>query len=141
MVPSARESILMNILKMTSGALQLCLALAANSVLSQNAAPVTNALSTNAPGGQRHGAPMSEDDKAEVAKLADLPEWKPGDGDGDYFTGTDYPIPAEAKTNDNVPHGRIESFSMPLADSKFYTGVGMKGARVDREVKVYIPSQ
>jgi enterochelin esterase-like enzyme len=141
MVSSARERILMNILKMTSGALQLCLALAANSVLSQNAAPAANAVSTNAPRSQRRGAPMSEADKAEVAKVADLPEWKPGDGDGDYFIGPDYATPAEAKTNDNIPHGRIESFSMPLADSKFYTGAGMRGARVAREVKVYIPSQ
>jgi iron(III)-enterobactin esterase len=131
----------MNIVKMTSGAVQLCLALAANSVLSQNAAPAATAVSTIAPSGQRRGAPMSEADKAEVATVADLPEWKPGDGDGDYFIGPDYaPIP-EAMTNDSVPHGRIESFSMPLAESKFYTGVGMKGARTAREVKVYIPSQ
>ena len=116
-------------------------AMAADATNSPAAAPATNAVSTNAPGGQRHGAPMSEADKAEVARIANLPEWKPGDGDGDYFIGPNYPLPPEAMTNDSVPHGRIERFSMNLADSKFFTGAGMRGAREAREVKVYIPSQ
>jgi enterochelin esterase-like enzyme len=131
----------MNVVKMVCGAVQLCLVLGANSVFSQNAAPATNAVSTTAPGGQKRANPMSEADKAEVATLADLPEWKPGDGDGDYFIGPNYPLPPEAMTNDSVPHGRIERFSMNLADSKFYTGAGMRGAKPTREVKVYIPSQ
>lgn len=131
----------MNIVKMTCGAAQVCLALAANSVFSQSTAPVTNAVSTNASGGPRRGEPMSEADQAEVAKLADLPEWKPGDGDGDYFIGPTYAPAPEKGTNDSAPKGRVETFTMNLADSKFYTGAGMRGASATRKVSVYIPSQ
>ncbi len=135
------KKVKMNIV-MTWGAVQLWLVLGTNSVFAQDAAPpAAKADSTKAPDGQKRGGSMSEADKAEVAKLADLPQWKPGDGDGDYFIGPEYPAVPEAKTDDSVPHGRIEKFSMNLADSKFFTGEGMKGARVARDVSVYIPSQ
>lgn len=112
-------------------------AIAADATNVPGAAPAANA----APGSQWRNSSMSEADKAEVARLADLPKWEPGNGDGDYFIGPNYPSPPEATTNDSAPHGRIEKFSMNLADSKFFTGAGMRGARAAREVKVYIPNQ
>src|SRR5689334_9389857 len=41
-------------------------------------------------GGGRGGAPLSDADKAEIAKLDTFPEWKPGAGNGNYFIGPNY---------------------------------------------------
>jgi enterochelin esterase-like enzyme len=128
---------------------------------------------------------MTDAEKAEVAKLADLPPWKPGAGDGDYRIGPDYPeapevlhplkpgvamptiVPAPrvvrgappperpplpagqmysdevgafARANSAIPVGRVETFSLPLAESKFYPGTGRQ-ATAARTITVYIPSQ
>jgi enterochelin esterase-like enzyme len=132
----------MNIVKLTCGAVQLCLLLGANSVFSQSAAPATNPASTTAPAGPRRGgSPLSQADQAEIAKLADLPAWKPGDDDGDYFIGPTYAPAPEQTPNEGVPKGRVERFTMNEADSKFFTGAGMRGATPTRNVTVYIPSQ
>jgi enterochelin esterase family protein len=40
-----------------------------------------------------------------------------------------------------VPKGRVESFTLNAADSKFYPDTGLKGATPTRKVTVYIPSQ
>jgi enterochelin esterase family protein len=131
----------MKIINLIRGVTPLCLAFGAIPVFSQTAAPATNAVSAGAPSGQQRGAPMSDTDKAEIAKLADLPEWKPGDGDGDYFIAPPYAAAPEQTPKEGVPKGRVESFSMNEADSKFFTGEGMRGATPTRKVVVYIPSQ
>lgn len=129
----------MKMLKLVYGSALLWAGLNLNSAM---AADPTNAAPTNAPKDPRRWGPaLSQADEAEIAKLADLPAWTPGAGDGDYFIGPNYPLPPEAMTNDSVPHGRIETFTMNLADSKFFTGAGLRGARAAREVKVYIPRQ
>ena len=38
---------------------------------------------------------MTDAEKAQVAKLSDLPPWKAGAGDGDYRIGPDYPAAPE----------------------------------------------
>jgi enterochelin esterase family protein len=130
------KKVKMNIVKMTCAAVQLCLALGANSVFSQNAAL------TNAPGGPRGGSStLSKADQAEIARLADLPAWVAGDGDGNYLIGPEYAPAPEQTPKEGVPKGRVERFTMNEADSKFYTGAGMRGATPTRKVIVYIPSQ
>lgn len=139
---AASLKITMKVVNMICGAAQLCLALGAISVFSQNTAPPTNAASTNAPGGpRRFGPPLSNADQAEIAKLANLPMWTPGAGDGDYFIGPEYATAPEQTPKDGVTKGRVETFTMDLADSKFFTGAGMRGAAPTRKVIVYIPSQ
>src|ERR1041385_1836791 len=46
-------------------------------------------------GGRGPAVPMTDAEKAEIAKLADLPPWKPGAGDGDFRIGPDYPAARE----------------------------------------------
>src|SRR5262249_52733904 len=69
------------------------------------------------------------------------PPWKPGAGEGDYRIGPDYPAAPEQTPRDNVPKGRVATFSLPLAESKFYPGTGMRGARGARDITVYVPAQ
>jgi enterochelin esterase family protein len=87
-------------------------------------------------GGGRGGAMSAEDQ----AKLATLPAWKPGVGEGDYamvpnsnntppFSDTNpayLPAPENAPQA-NVPKGRVEFFLLPLAGSKFYPPGGGRG--------------
>jgi enterochelin esterase-like enzyme len=40
-----------------------------------------------------------------------------------------------------VPKGRVETFTLNAADSKFYPDTGLRGATPTRQVTVYIPSQ
>ena len=74
-------------------ALNLNLAYAAEGPNAPAVAPT--APGTNAPAGPRGGGrgpqvPLSDADQAEIAKLADLPPWTPGAGDGSYFVGPMY---------------------------------------------------
>src|SRR3954471_6140348 len=41
-------------------------------------------------GGGRGGAPLSDDDKKEIAKLEEYPAWKPGAAVGNYSIGPEY---------------------------------------------------
>ncbi len=93
-------------------------------------------------GGGRGGAPMTAEDQAAIAKLADLPPWKPGVGNGDYSMSPPYTPAPENAPCDNVPKGKVETFHISLADSKFYPpSAGRGGSSTNREVNVYIPAQ
>jgi len=109
-----------------------------------NASAITSAIPpTNAPAARRgfRGGPMTADEQAEVAKLDLLPAWTPGAGDGDFFIARPFTKAPELTPNPNVPKGRVESFLMNAADSKFYPDTGLRGATPTRKVTVYIPSQ
>ncbi len=121
--------------------------------------------------GGRRGAPMTPEDQAVIAKLAELPPWQPGVGDGDYrmvpdstktppyndLTNPAYPPAPENAPRVGVPKGKVDTFHIPLAGSKFFPpGVGGRGGRggapaapvadgatdagPTREVNVYIPA-
>ena len=136
-------------------------------------------------GGRGNAAPMPDAERAEIAKLSELPLWKPGAGDGDYRIGPDYPeapetlhplksgvamptvvppprgqrgapaperpkLPAGqiysdeagafAREHSAIPVGRVATFSLPLAESKFYPGTA-RNAAAARTITVYIPAQ
>lgn len=140
----------MKINKMTWQAVLLCLLSGANLNFAQDAATnapagATATPATNAPGARRgggnRGGPLSEADQAEIAKLASYPEWKAGDGDGNYSIGPMYAPAPEQTPRDGVPKGRVEKFTVNAADSKFYPDTGLRGATTNRMVTVYIPSQ
>jgi iron(III)-enterobactin esterase len=98
---------------------------------------------TTAAAGRRGGnrPPLTDADKAEIAKVADFPEWKPGVGDGNYFIGPEH-LPAPEQTpKDGVPKGKVATFTMTAADSKFYPDTGLRGTTPTRTVTVYIPAQ
>jgi enterochelin esterase-like enzyme len=105
----------------------------------------TTTSTTNAPGARRgggnRGGPLSEADQAEIATLANIPAWTPGVGDGSYFVGPMYTPAPEQTPKDGVPKGRVESFTLNAADSKFFPDTGLRGATPTRRVTVYIPSQ
>jgi iron(III)-enterobactin esterase len=93
-------------------------------------------------GGRGRGGPLTADDQAAIAKLGNLPAWKPGVGDGDYTSVPPYAPAPENGTRDNVPKGKVVTFQMNLAESKFYPPVaGRGGNSTNREVVVYIPAQ
>jgi enterochelin esterase-like enzyme len=83
---------------------------------------------------------LTAEEHAAIAKLAELPAWKPGVGVGDYtmvpnstntppFSDTNpayLPAPENAPRA-NVPKGRVHLFHLPLADSKFYPPGGRRG--------------
>jgi hypothetical protein len=141
MILSSCEKIKMKLQKTTCVAAMICLLSGANSAFSQVVAPSTNAAPTNAPAAGRRGGPLSDADKAEIAKVADYPAWTPGAGDGNYFIGPMYAPAPEQTAKDGVPKGRVASFTLNAADSKFYPDTGLKGATPTRKVTVYIPSQ
>src|SRR5689334_18083250 len=71
-------------------------------------------------GGRRGGPPITAAEQAELAPLAELPAWKPGAGDGDYSIGPDYAPAPEITPREGVPAGKVSSFTMEAAASKFY---------------------
>ena len=110
------------------------------------APPGTNAPGTNTPGGGRRGggfrgAPITPEEQAELAKLADLPAYPAGAGDGDYSAGPMYAPAPELTPRDNVPKGKVVRFTMDPNESKFYPPRGLRGTATNRAVTVYIPSQ
>ncbi|HEX4793517.1 MAG TPA: alpha/beta hydrolase-fold protein [Humisphaera sp.] len=121
------------------------ISIAAPQVPAPGGAPATQpATSPAARGGRRgggRGAPITADEQAEVAKFAASPAWKPGDGDGNYSIGPDYTPCPEQTPKEGVPVGKVESFTMNAADSKFYPPTGLRGATPTRKVTVYIPTQ
>lgn len=107
-------------------------------------APAQGSAPPNAPGAQRGGAnraPLTPEDAVEIARLDQLPAWTPGAGDGNYFIGPDYAPAPELTPRDGVPKGRVETFTVNAADSRFYPDTGLRGATPTRQVTVYIPSQ
>jgi hypothetical protein len=70
-----------------------------------------------------------------------LPAWKAGADDGNYSIGPDYAPCKELTPRDGVPVGKVESFTLNAADSKFYPPTGLRGAAPTRKVTVYIPAQ
>jgi iron(III)-enterobactin esterase len=135
------------IAKTMCGTALLCAALNFNpaAAADDTNAPAISAATpaTNAPAVRRNraGPPLTPDDVAEIAKLNLLPAWKPGDGDGDYFIAKPFTKAPELTPGDNVPKGKVASFLMNAADSKFYPDTGLRGATPTRKVTVYIPSQ
>jgi len=111
------------------------------------APPPAGPTQTEAAGAARGGgrgaprAPLTEADAAEIATLDRLPAWKPGAGDGNYFIGPDYAPAPEQTPVDGVPKGRVETFTVNAADSRFYPETGLRGATPTRQVTVYIPAQ
>src|SRR4051794_7552420 len=93
-------------------------------------------------GGPGRGEPMTADDQAAIAKLGELPAWKPGVGGGDYVAAPPFAPAPENTARENVPHGKVVTFNMDLAESKYYTPAAGRGANsTNREVVVYIPAQ
>ena len=112
-------------------------------------APTASVTPANAPGagprGGNRGAPMTPEEQAEVAKLAELPALSPDAGDEDYSIGPIYANAPEQTPRDGVPKGKVVKFSLDSSDSKFYSGISKTnpGAVIPykRGVTVYIPSQ
>lgn len=83
----------------------------------------------------------------------------PPNVDGNFLIGPTYAKAPELTENPDVPHGKVEQFSMDSADSKFYPGIARKAfgtvdpnnpktlivethpAPYKRTITVYIPSQ
>lgn len=109
------------------------------------AAPAGQGATPPAAGVQGRGRgnrpPLTEADAAEIAKLETYPAWTRGAGDGNYFIGPDYAPAPELTVREGVPKGRVETFVMTAAESKFYPDTGLRGATPTRNVTVYIPSQ
>jgi enterochelin esterase-like enzyme len=110
------------------------------------AAPSAGAAQTPAPGTGRGGRgtprpPLTDADIAEIATLDALPAWTPAAGDGNYFIGPEYAPAPEQTPVDGVPKGRVETFTINAADSRFYPDTGLRGATPTRQITVYIPSQ
>jgi len=105
-------------------------------------APPGGAPPAGARGGRGARPPLTPEDIAEIATLESLPAWKPGAGNGDFFIGPDDYAPApEITPKDGVAKGRVETFTLNAADSKFFPDTGLRGASPTRQVTVYIPSQ
>ncbi len=130
--------------------------LAAESPAAPAAAPAgvatTNQPNAQAPapggrrGGRGRGGPMTAEDQAAVASLTNLPVWKPGVGEGDYTAASPHVPAPENEHRDNVPHGKVVTITMDLAESKYYTPGGRGSAdsggnSSNRQVVVYIPAQ
>lgn len=85
---------------------------------------------------------MTAEDQAAIATLTNLPAWKPGVGDGDFTVAPPFAPAPENAPRDNVPKGRVVTFRMELAESKFFPpSAGRGGNATNREVVVYIPAQ
>ncbi|MEO8484637.1 MAG: alpha/beta hydrolase-fold protein, partial [Acidobacteriota bacterium] len=131
-----------------SGVVTICLLAGATALVGQSAPPpAPGAPATAAPagaagrGGGRGAAPLTPEDAAEIAKVNDYPAWTKGAGEGNFAIGPDYAPAPEQTPKDGVPKGRIETFTLNAADSKFYPDTGLRGATPTRQVTVYIPSQ
>src|SRR3954468_18205931 len=113
--------------KMITGAAALC-ALAAGSVLLAQNAPSTPAAPAVAARGGGNRAPVTAEEAAEIAKANDFPVWTPGAGDGNYSIGPEYAPAPEQTPREDVPKGRVETFTLNAADSTFYPDTGLRGA-------------
>jgi enterochelin esterase-like enzyme len=89
-------------------------------------------------GPPRPASVATPEDLADIAKLATLPAYTAGAGDGDYSAGPEYTPAPEEKQRVGIPHGKLVEFFMNSAESKIYPGTN---GPFDRLVSVYIPSQ
>jgi enterochelin esterase-like enzyme len=96
------------------------------------------------PAGPRggRGAPLTAEDQAAIAKLSALPTWKAGAADGDYSIAPPYAPAPESAVREGVPQGKVVTFRMDMAESKFFPpAAGRDDAPpATREVNVYIPA-
>lgn len=69
----------------------------------------------------------SGDDAASNPTVAEPGANPPVDVDGNYLIGPVYVRAREIAVNTNVPQGRIESFYMDSADSKYFPGIAIAG--------------
>src|SRR6185295_4573454 len=74
------------------------------------------------PAGPRggRGAPLTVEDQAAIAKLSGLPTWKAGAADGDYSIALPYAPAPENAVREGVPQGKVITFRMDMAGSKFF---------------------
>ncbi|MBL9199834.1 MAG: hypothetical protein JNL39_04965 [Opitutaceae bacterium] len=104
----------------------------------------TATLSAQPAGRGGRGAPLSTEDQAAIAKLAELPPWNPGAGVGDFSLAPPFAPAPENAARDGVPKGRVETFQLPLAGSKFFPPAAGRDGKLNpdatREVNVYIPA-
>jgi enterochelin esterase-like enzyme len=107
--------------------------------VASGAAPDTAGPRGGGRGGR--GGPMTPEDQAAIAKLAELPAWKPSVGDGDYVMSPPYTPAPENAVREGVAQGRVVTFQMDMTDSKFYPPTPGRGgaAPTPREINVYIP--
>ena len=120
----------------------LCLLSSACPIFGADAPAAAATPAAGAPAARKGGPPgppITPAEKADIAKLNDLPAWKAGDGDGSYSVGPMYTPAPEQTARDGVPHGKVIMFTMDSAGSKFYPGVD--GAAFKRDVTVYVPAQ
>src|SRR4029453_11238159 len=97
--------------------------------------PTAGAAQTTGRGGGRGTRPpLTEADIAEIATLERFPPWTPAAGDGNYFIGPEYAPAPELTPVDGVPKGRVETFTVNAADSRFYPDTGLRGATPTRQV-------
>jgi enterochelin esterase-like enzyme len=101
-------------------------------------APAQTAPAKGAPNGKRAASVATPADLADIAKLANLPAWGKGAGDGDFSTGPDYTPAPEETQRVGIPHGKVVEFFMNSASSKVFPGVN---GPFERLVSVYIPAQ
>src|SRR5690606_22986754 len=73
---------------------------------------------------RRQMTPMTPEEEASVAKLASLPNWDSNAASGDFSIAPPYAPSPETVAQEGVPKGRVESFTMNLADSQFKTPDG-----------------
>src|SRR3954465_3983906 len=115
-----------------------CFVIAAvGSILAQAPAPPAPAGQGAPKGGQRPSNPATPEDLADIAKLANLPTWVKGSGDGNYSTGPDYAPAPEETQRVGIPHGKLVEFFINSASSKVFPGVN---GPFERLVSVYIPA-
>ena len=98
------------------------------------------------PGGRKgggRGAPLTPEDQATIAQLANLPAWNPAAASGDFSIAPPYAPAPENAPRANVPKGKVVTFHIDQAGSKFYPpAAGRDGApATPREVNVYVPAQ
>jgi hypothetical protein len=110
----------------------------AGSILAQAPAQPAPGGQGAAKGGQRPASIATPEDLADIAKLANLPDWVKGSGDGDFSTGPDYAPAPEETQRVGIPHGKLIEFFMNSAGSKVFPGVN---GPFERLVSVYIPAQ
>lgn len=111
--------------------------------------PVAAGPPANAPaqefrkGGGRGGA-LTEADRAVLARLAELPPWRPGAEAGDFSLAPPYAPATVNRPVAGVPRGRIQTLQLPLAGSRFFPPAAGRDGTVEvaatREVVVYIPA-
>lgn len=84
---------------------------------------------------------MTDTDKAEIAKLAELPLFKAGAGEGDFRIEPPYAPAPEQTPKEGVAKGKTVQFTIKAEESKFYPNTGLRGALPERTVTVYVPAQ